>query len=176
MEKKGSMFLLFIFLIATLLLAYLWNIIPAIKDSVHAILDPTAGALLKWNLTWGMTILVFLITLAMTLVQKYTTDQKALKELKNEQKVLQEEMKKYKDRPEKIMELNKKNLEIIPKTFQLTMSSIIYTGIPIVLLFRWFMEVFAENPKFFGFFTWIWYYILLSIIFSIILRKIFKVY
>ncbi len=178
MNKEGSFKWIFVILIATLLIAFLWDSLPIIKDSVHAVLNPTAGALLIWNLNIGMTIIVLLITIIMTLFQKYATDQKTLKELKDEQKILQEEMKKYKDHPEKLMELQKKQLEFIPKTMQLTMRPIIYTGIPIVLFFRWFSDYFTElgNPKIFVYFSWLWFYLLASIIFSIVLRKVFKVH
>ncbi|MEM3112803.1 MAG: EMC3/TMCO1 family protein [Candidatus Pacearchaeota archaeon] len=178
MDKEGSMRWIFIVLILTLLIAFLWDYIPFIKDSVHLILNPVAGELLKWNLNIGMTLIVFIITLVTTLFQKYATDQKTLKEIKDEQKILQEEMKKFKDNPEKVLELQKKQFEFIPKTMQLTMRPLIYTGIPIVLFFRWFSDYFDElgNPKLFVYFSWFWFYLLASIIFSIILRKIFKVH
>src|SRR3989344_330764 len=178
MDKEGSFKWIFIILIATLLIAFLWNQLPIIKDSVHAVLNPTAGALLVWNLNIGMTLIVLIITIIMTLFQKYATDQKTLKELKDEQKILQEEMKKFKDHPEKLLELQKKQLEFIPKTMQLTMRPIIYTGIPIVLFFRWFNDYFVElgNPKIFVYFSWLWFYLLASIIFSMVLRKLFKVH
>ena len=97
--------------------------------------------------------------------------------MKKEQKILQEEMKKYKDNPEKIMELQKKQLEFIPKTMKLSMRAIAYTGIPLILSFRWFMDYFELIPefKFFGFFTWFWFYLVFSIIFSSVLRKIMNV-
>ena len=178
MGKQGNFKLIFLVMILSILIASLWDTVPAIKDSVHAVLNPSAGRLLNWNITWGMTILIFIITAITTLLQKYTTDQKTLKELKQEQKILQEEMKKYKENPAKIMELQKKQMEFLPKTMKLTMRPIIFTGIPFVLFFRWFMDYFALIPdfKFFNFFSWFWFYLIGSIIFSSILRKVFKVY
>ena len=86
-------------------------------------------------------------------------------------------MKKYKDHPEKLMELQKKQFEFIPKTMKLSMRAIVFTGIPFILFFRWFMDFFTAigDPKFFGFLSWFWFYLIFSIIFSSILRKIFKV-
>jgi len=178
MDKKGSFTWIFIILIVSLLIASFWDSIPVIKNSVHSVLDPSAGALLNWNLTWGMIIIVLIITTLMTLIQKYGTDQKALKEIKVEQKIIQEEMKQYKDHPEKMAELGKKQMEFIPIMMKHSMRPMIYTSIPIILFFRWFLDVFAllDNPKFFGFFTWFWFYLILSIIFSTILRKVFKVH
>ena len=175
--KEGSFAPIIFVMIVSLAIASLWNSIPVIKNTVHSILNPTAGFLMNWNLTRGMMIVVLIITFITTLVQKYGTDQETLREMKKEQKILQEEMKKYKDNPEKIMELQKKQLEFIPKTMKLSMRAIAYTGIPLILSFRWFMDYFELIPefKFFGFFTWFWFYLVFSIIFSSVLRKIMNV-
>jgi len=60
-----------------------------------------------------MFLIVIVLSFIMTLVQKYGTDQETLRELKKEQKMLQQEMKKYKDNPDKLLEFNKKQFEII---------------------------------------------------------------
>lgn len=177
MNKQGSFFPIILVTIVSLAMAIFWDKVPFIKNAIHAVLDPSAGALLMWNLTIGMLAIVFLITLITTLIQKYTTDQKALKELKQEQKILQEEMKKYKDNPAKVSELSKKQLEFIPRTFKLTSRSVLFTGIPFILFFRWFYDFFAAlgEPKFFGFLSWFWFYLIFTMIFSSILRKMMKV-
>lgn len=152
----------------------LWNKFPIIKNSISAVLNPTAGNLLDFNVTLGMIVVTAIITLLLTLVQKYTTDQESLRQLRKEQKLLQEEMKLYKDNPQKMLELQKKQFEFFPRTMDLTMSSLIYTSVPILLFFRWFSDYFATNPvKIFGFFSWFWAYLILSILFSMIFRKVF---
>ncbi len=177
MNKQGSFFPIIFITVVSLAMAIYWDKLPFIKNVIHAALDPSAGALLVWNLTIGMLLVVFIITLITTLIQKYATDQKALKELKQEQKILQEEMKKYKDNPAKISELSKKQLEFIPRTFKLTSRSVLFTGIPFILFFRWFYDFFASigEPKFFGFLSWFWFYLIFTMIFSSILRKMMKV-
>jgi uncharacterized membrane protein (DUF106 family) len=180
--KEGSFKPIFFIMIISLIIAFAWDKVPIIQNSVHSVLDPTAGALLTWNLTGGMLLLVLMITLITTVIQKYATDQEALRDLKKEQKILQEEMKKYKDHPEKVAELSKKQLEFIPKTFKLTSRAVMFTGIPFILFFRWFSDVFilmeatiGEPVKFFGFFSWFWFYLVFAMIYSSILRKVFKV-
>ena len=174
---KGMTIMLLV-MVAGFVIAGLWNQ-AVIKNSVHAILDPSAGFLLKLNPVFGMVAIVFIITLITTLVQKYGTNQEELKKLKGEQKILQEEMKKYKGNPEKLLEFQKKQLEFVPRTFDLTMKSLVYTFVPIILLFRWFNDFFSmpefKDFKFLGVLSWIWVYLILSIIFSSILRKILKV-
>lgn len=148
--------------------------VPILKQSLHALLDPTAGVLLNWNPTFGLIIITAIISLILTLVQKYTTDQEELRKLRKEQKILQEEMKLFKDHPEKLMALQKKQFEFMPRTMDLTMGSIIYTTLPIILFFRWFYEYFAAHPAtILGFLSWFWAYLIFSIIFSMIYRKVF---
>lgn len=175
--KEGSFTPIFVVMGITVLIALFWESFPLIKNSVASILDPTAGFLLTWNITWGMLIIVAIISLIITIVQKYATDQETLREMKNEQKILQEEMKKFKDHPEKLMELQKKQFEFIPKTMKLSMRVLVYTGIPFILFFRWFNDFFIEfgSPKFFGIMNWFVFYLLFSIIFGSLFRKIFKV-
>lgn len=177
MNKEGSFKGIFIVMLIAMVIAFFWESVSWIRNAAHAILDPTAGILLNWNLTVGMSLLVILIAVIMTLVQKYGTDQKTLREMKKEQKELQVEMKKVKEHPEKMMELQKKQFAFLPKMMKLSMRPIMYTSIPLILFFRWFMDFFAamEGFKFFGFLSWFWFYLLGSIIFSSILRKIFKV-
>jgi len=176
-KKEGSFVYVALIMVFSLIIATCWNTIPYLKDAIHAALDPTAGALLTWNLTAGMLIIVLVITIITTLIQKYTTDQKALRELRAEQKLLQEEMKKYQNHPEKIAELSKKQFAIFPKTFKLTSRGVLFTGIPFVLFYRWFFDVFTAmgDPKFLGFLNWFWFYFISMIIFSSLLRKWLKV-
>jgi len=149
----------------------LWDKYPIIKTCVHAVLDPSLGFLLNWNLIIGFIIVSGLLALIQTLAQKFLTNQEELKKLRHEQKILQEEMKKYKDHPEKLLELQKKSLEFLPKTMDLTMNSMFYTAIPFVLLFRWFQSYLL--PVWGGW--WILYYLIAIMIFSQIFRKVFNV-
>ncbi len=109
-KGEGSFTLIIFIMLAALLIASLWEKTPAIKNSVHYILNPSAGFLLNWNLNIGMLIVVFVITFLTTIVQKYGTNQEALKELKKEQKEISQQMKEFKHHPEKLMELQKKTI------------------------------------------------------------------
>lgn len=175
--KESGFMIFFIVMGISLLAALLWDQFSFIKNTVHYLLDPTAGILLRWDLTLGMFIIVLIVSLGITLIQKYATDQKTLRELKDEQKLLQEEMKKFKDHPEKLMELQKKQMEFIPKTMRLSMRPLMFTGVPLILFYRWFNDFFtaAGNPLFFGFLSWLWFYLIFSILFNSLLRKILNV-
>ena len=174
--NKGMKILLLVTGIS-MFIGFMWNSLPFIKDNVHALFDPSAGALLNWNVNWGMVLISAVIVLGTTLIQKYTTDQNELRLIKKEQKLLQEEMKKFEKEPEKLLQLQKKQLEFIPKTMDITMRPLMYTIIPIILFFRWFSDYFVANPnlKIFGYLSWIWAYLIFSVVFSMIFRKVLNV-
>lgn len=169
--------IIFIVLLISTAIAIFWDSVPIIKQSVHALLDPSIGKLLDYNISLGMIIVTAIIMLIITFVQKYTVDNETLKRLKEEQKKIQQDMKYLRDNPEKLMELQKQSLSKAGEMFQLSMRSFSYTAIPIILFFRWFGDYFSaiEPPaRIFGFLSWFIAYIIFSIIFSIIFRKLFK--
>ena len=62
------------------------------------------------------------------------------------------------------------------------MPAMIFTGIPFILFFRWFMDFFTAIEeatgapvRFFGFLSWFWFYLIFTIIISSVLRKWFDV-
>ena len=87
-------------------------------------------------------------------------------------------MKTLKDQPDKMLELQKKQMASIPKSFSLSMKSVAYTMIPLLLFFRWFQDFFSlrENPVLFLGIKWIGTYIIFSVVFSIIMKKVLKVH
>lgn len=176
-NKEGSFRLIFVFMLITMVIAFNWDKWAWLKNGIHAALDPSAGALLNWNLTIGMFILVLILSIVTTILQKYTTNQEELKKIQKEQKEIQKQMQEFKNHPEKVMHLQKQQMSLMPKQMKLGMRAIIYTGIPFVLLFRWFQDYFTlmGNPKFFGFLSWFWFYLIFTLIFSSIIKKKFDI-
>ena len=173
---KG-MGIIFLMMLISLGIAFFWDNIPIIGESVHVALDPSLGVLLSWNVTIGLLIITAILNLITTLLHKHVTDQDMLKTIKEEQKLVNEEMKLYKNNPEKTMELSKKSMELAMKTMPITMKPAMYTIIPFILLIRWFTDYFKESPvKILGFMSGTWAYIVFFIIFSLIWRKILKVH
>lgn len=177
-KGEGSFAPVIFVMILSIIIAGLWDK-NWVSGPINYILNPTAGSLLNWNLSWGMLIIVFVITVIVTFVQKYATDQDKLKELKKEQKEVQKQMKEFKNHPEKMLELQKKSFSMMSKQMKLGMRGIVYTGIPFILFFRWFRDLFAtlpEETKFFGIFgSWFLFYLVFALIFGSILRKKFDV-
>ncbi|RJQ17571.1 DUF106 domain-containing protein [Candidatus Woesearchaeota archaeon] len=82
-------------------------------------------------------LLSAVLTFLLTIAYKYTTDQKRLKFLKEEQKKLQKEYKQHMKDPKKAMKVNEKlmgvNLEVMKKSFKSTL----YTFLPLIFIFAW---------------------------------------
>lgn len=147
-------------------------------DFLDPVLNPVLEPLMSIPNPWNLLILSFLITLVMTLLYKFLTDQKLMKELKDEMKELQKEMKMLKDSPEKMMEVQKRAMERNMKYLFQSLKPTLITFIPILIIFEWIRQYYIGigNPDVLFGLGWIWIYILASIIFSLGLRKLLKVY
>ncbi len=113
----------------------------------------------------------FLATLIVTVLTHFLTNKNLMREIKEKQKRLREEMKKFRDNPQKMMEINKQMMEDFPKQMKESMKISIVTLIPFLMLFNWLRGIYTQTAIA-G--SWIWWYILASLAFSIILRKVFK--
>ncbi|OYT41536.1 hypothetical protein B6U80_01185 [Candidatus Pacearchaeota archaeon ex4484_26] len=129
-----------------------------------------------------MIVISFIISIFITLIYKYATNQQEMKRLKDELKELQKKAKEHKNEPEKVLEIQKelasKNLEYMKHSFK----PMIYTFIPIIIVFWWLKGLYQDfgtilTIPFVGWgLNWIWTYIIFSFIFSLIVRKAVKVY
>lgn len=121
----------------------------------------------------AIIILSIGVTFLMTLVTKFFTDQIKMKELKERQKELQ---KKSKESRNDIKEMEKINQEILTISMEMMKHSfkpLIITLVPLLLLFGWARKAFIATPL--GS-SWIWWYLGVSLISSMIFRKILKVH
>ncbi|HPD81846.1 MAG TPA: hypothetical protein PK357_01975, partial [Candidatus Pacearchaeota archaeon] len=91
-------------------------------------------------------------------------------------KEMQKQMKEFKNHPEKLIELQKKQMSMLLPQMKLSMRAVAYTGIPFLLFFRWFNDYFTANPtQFFGFLNWFWIYLIFAMLFGTLFRKWFDV-
>ncbi|MAH03459.1 hypothetical protein CMI39_01590 [Candidatus Pacearchaeota archaeon] len=118
----------------------------------------------------SIVIISFLITLAMTLVTKYYTNQSRMQELKDIQKACNIKLKSAEGNPEKMKEVQKEIMECSLELMKHSMKPMLYTFLPLILLIWWIKDVYADVLT-----SWIWWYIGAGIISSIILRKALKV-
>jgi uncharacterized membrane protein (DUF106 family) len=109
-------------------------------------LNPIVEPLFKIGPLWAILIISLVLSIIITLIYKYTTDQKQMKELKDYLKQSQEEMKKVKDDPKKVLEIQKKAMEKNFEYMKHTLMPMIITMIPVLIIFGWMAANFAYNP------------------------------
>ena len=119
----------------------------------------------------SIIVLSFFVTIFITVVRYFMTDREKMKEIKDRQKELRKEMKNHKGNPEKMMELQQRMLEDMPEQFKHSIKPMAITLIPVFILFAWMKATYA-GTAIAG--TWLWWYIGASLVFSIILSKIFN--
>ncbi len=144
-------------------------------------LDSLFNSIFGWAIDispiFGLFIIAFVLTLFVTLVYKFMTDQELLKSIKQEMKEIREEMKKFKDDPQKMMELNKKSMEHSLSQMKNTFKPMLITFIPLIIVFGWLRNIYGTlTLNFLGIHSWLLIYIIFSMVLSLILRKIMKVY
>jgi uncharacterized membrane protein (DUF106 family) len=126
------------------------------------------------------------LALFSTLVYKYATDQALMKAIKEEMKKLQDEMKANKDNPQKIAELQGKLMPLNTKMMSQSFKPMILTIVPFLVIFAVLGKVYnglTVIPLSFHFplshlatgLGWIGTYVILSMIFTTVLRKALKV-
>lgn len=108
------------------------------------------------------------------------TDQTLMRELKKDLKKYQDAMKEVKDDPAKTSELSKKAMGVNMKYMKQTFKPMLITMVPFILIFWWLRGVFDTTvviPLSFwpGHLGWIGTYIIFSMVFTTLFRKILKV-
>lgn len=127
---------------------------------------------------WGLVLISLLLTFFITLIYKYATNQAMMKQLKNEIKQHQKEAKDHKHDPKKMMEIQKVSMEKNLKYMMHSFKPMIITFIPLIIMFGWMRMIYkGVDLNFLGILhSWLWVYIIFSVIFSITIRKAMKVY
>lgn len=131
-------------------------------------------ALTEWaqmNPKLSIILISLIVTLFMTVVRYFMTDREKMKEIRERQKSVRLEMKKYKNDPEQMMQLQKKMMEDMPEQMRQSFKPMLITLIPILVLFGWMKSIYVDTAIAS---SWIWWYIVASIVFGIILGKVFK--
>ena len=142
------------------------------------ILDPVLGPVMSIPSPYNLLLISFVLTAAITVLYKLMTDQKLMKEIKDEMKRMQKEMKELKSEPEKVMALQKQVMQKNLKYMMQSLKPTLITFIPIIFIFGWLRDYYTDigNPAVLFGLGWIWIYIIFSVILSIALRKLMKVH
>lgn len=124
--------------------------------------------------TISIIVIAFVITLGVTLINKFFTDQNRIKEIKKKQKDIQSRIKEHNQKGEtdKVLELQKEIMNDSMELFKHSLKPTIITLIPLLLIFWWIKDIYTTTAiaK-----TWFWYYLGSALISSVLLRKILDV-
>jgi uncharacterized membrane protein (DUF106 family) len=122
--------------------------------------ENTLGWAIEWSPLGGLVIISFLLTVLVTLVYKYMTDQELLKSIKKEMKDIRKEMKEFREDPKKMMELQKESMEKSMIQMKNTFKPMLITFIPLILVFGWLREKYEViDISFLGITSWLLIYI-----------------
>ena len=107
--------------------------------------------ILGWSFNIDPMLGVFVVSLVMgllsTIVYKYFTDQKKLKELNVRRKELSEELKKNSSNPAKVKELNAELMKMgFLDQYKYTWKAMLITLLPFFLIFAWLGIVLGYTP------------------------------
>ncbi len=110
------------------------------------LLNPIFAPLLDMPILWAVAIISFIVSLIITLIYKFATDQVKMKELKTRLKDHQKEMKEHRNNPQKVMEINKQAMQVNMEYMKHSMRSTLFTILPILIIFGWLNAHLAYEP------------------------------
>ena len=144
------------------------------------VLSSFFDAVFGWSINisplFGIFVVSAVLTIITTLIYKYTTNQTRMKAIRDELKSLQVDMKKEKDNPKKVIELQKVMWEKNLESMKHNIKPMLITFLPVIFVFRWMGETFAPFGDVLWTFGWLGTYLIFTIILSMVLRKLLKVY
>lgn len=121
---------------------------------VLEIFDPLMDVSFGWALgidpLYAIGIMSLVVSLLISIIHKYTTDQNLMKRLKDEMKELQAEAKELRDHPEKAMAVQRQMMETNMKYMGQSMRATVFTLLPIIIIFGWMSAHFAFIPLYAG--------------------------
>jgi len=112
---------------------------------LDTIFNPWLGLALKLPPFWAILVISAFITVLVTVVYKYTTNQREMKQIKGDLKKYQKEMRETKD-TKKLMVIQKKALDLNMTYMKSSFKSTLYTFIPIIIIFAWLNMHIAYYP------------------------------
>lgn len=156
-------------------------------------------AFVQWSPLVSILVFSLAITTILSFLYKKLTNQKEFERLKQEQKEFRAQLKEYKDSPEKLVEVQRKMLQNSSESMKLSFKPMIITFIPVMFTLYGLKKLYVDvahipnngqiipwNFHLIGLCDWsvtagvcngagwLLCYVMFSLIFSFILRKVFK--
>lgn len=113
---------------------------------VETLLDPVLGWTLNLPLWVALAILSFAVSLVITVVYRFATDQKEMKRLKEKTKSFQKKMREHRDNPKKLAKIQKEAMQTNMSYMGKSIKPTLYTILPLLLVFAWMNAAFSFAP------------------------------
>ncbi len=128
----------------------------------------------------AILLLSIILSLFVTLVYRFATDQVLMKELKKDLAKYQEQMKLHKNDLQKMTEIQKQAMQVNTRYMKQSFKPMFITLIPFFIIFAWLKGIYGTTiviPLSFwpGHLGWVGVYIIFSLIYSSVLRKILNI-
>jgi len=143
---------------------------------------------INWSPLFSMAVFSLIISVVMNVLYVLLTDVKKMRGLKEQQKNLQKEMKANKNDQTKMLEIQQESLKISGQMMKMTMVPMFVTFIPAILAIYFLKMAYLDWAQIGNIITWekdLWLihdgagwflcYFVFSIIFSTVIKKIFKI-
>lgn len=114
--------------------------------SMTSIMDPVFAPLLRLPPVAAIAIISLIISVLISIVYKFFTDQKKMHALKDELKDMQKEFKKHKDNPSKLKSLNSRMMQVNMDYMSHSFKAMMITLIPVIIMFSWLNAHLAYMP------------------------------
>lgn len=111
-----------------------------------SILNPIFQPVLKLGPFWAIIILALVISLLITLVYKFFTNQSEMKRLKGQQKDFQKRLKELRSKPEEMMKVQKEAMKVNMEYMKHSFKPTLITMIPILIIFGWMAAHLTYEP------------------------------
>jgi len=112
----------------------------------ESLLHPIFAPLLALPPVAAIALISFLISIIITLVYKFMTDQTMMKDLKTRQKEMQKKMKALRGEPDKLMKVQKEAMDVNMKYMTQSFKPTLITFLPIIIIFGWLNAHMAYDP------------------------------
>jgi uncharacterized membrane protein (DUF106 family) len=110
------------------------------------LLNPVFGPLVNLPPLVSIFVIALIVSLIVTFVYKYMTDQAMMKDLKMRQKEMQKKMKAAKGDPQKAMRLQKEAMSVNMQYMKQSFKPTLITFLPIIIIFGWLNANLAFMP------------------------------
>ena len=118
----------------------------AFYEILNPVFNPWLQPIINISPFLALVILAVIISLLITLVYKFFTNQEKMKSMKEQQKEFQKRMKELRSNPEEMMKVQKEamktNMEYMKSSFKPTLI----TMIPILIIFGWMAAHLSFEP------------------------------